>query len=214
MPLQINLYHEILTQAQLRRRDPLKLGMMAIGAVAVLFAGYYFYRLSDVNSTRAEAEALSAEWAKLEPEEKSAKEREATLQEQIRLTSALTKRINSRFFWAPVLEDLFENVSPEVQVRAFAGDAGEVSLRKVSMALDGMAVGPQPRKTAEELRTAVYEVMSKNNAGVESTFKALDDGPDVKGPNEKVLPSAVFAIQFSMERPVLQEGDKKETAAK
>ena len=45
MALHLNLYHEVLKTKALKRRDPLKISIYALSAIAACCAGWYFYQL-------------------------------------------------------------------------------------------------------------------------------------------------------------------------
>ena len=112
MPLTINLLHEEQFLLQQRKRDPLKLGFYALGAVAMLFFLYYAYRYAHTSSVRSDLRARQAVWAKQEPAAKAAAARETELSAKLAAADVVTKRIENRFYWAPLLDVVVKPCRP------------------------------------------------------------------------------------------------------
>jgi len=199
MPLKLNLYHEISREKRAKRRDPLKLSMFGLAGVGLLFAGYYFVELGQASSLRRELADSRAKYAALEPKAAAAKEREESLAATIKIGDALVQRIENRFYWASLFEQLTKLVPPEVQILKLAGDVqtsgGE---KKGSITIDGVSAGADPRRVAEELRTAITEQFSKQYEQVSSAFRSLEDGTELVKVNGGQWPTAAFAINVQL----------------
>lgn len=198
MALHINLYHEIQKQRQLQRRDPLKLSLFGLGAIAVLFAGFYGIQLGRTHGINSELAKAKAAFDKIEPEAKAAKKRGEEASAGLELNSLLAKRIEDRFHWAPMLEQLMQVVPREVQITRFAGDIAGDGLRKCQLTIDGLSAGSDARRVAEDLRTAITDKLASNPKykNVTSNFKALDDGAESVNFEGQQLPTATFAINL------------------
>lgn len=205
MALHLNLYHEVFKARALKRRDPLKLSMYGLSAVVACFAGYYVLELWKLHALNSELGGVKAEFAKLEPMAKAAKKREEDLQAQMKSGNLLVKRVEGRFYWAPLLEQIMLAVPRDVQVTRLAGDLTGDGLRRCTLSIDGLSAGADPRKVAEDLRTAIAEKFSVNYKNVTSKFRALEDGTETVSLDGKQMPTATFAINvelFSGEEPV------------
>lgn len=194
MALHINLYHEIEKARQLQRRDPLKLSMYGLSGIAACFALYYFIELGRNHSLRHELGRAQAQFRQIEPKAKAAKKLEDEINQEIKKSEAIGHRIEKRFYWAPVLEQLAQVVPREVQITRVIGDVTGDKTRKCALTIDGISTGVDPRRTAEELRTAIAEKFGPNFHSVTSTFKTLDEGSELVMLDGKQLPTATFAI--------------------
>ncbi len=197
MPIRLNLYHEVQKQAALKRRDPLKLSMFGIGAIAVCFAGYYAVQLGRSISLHSQLSSLKAEYEKLDPQAQSAKKHEDELIAQIKLNDAVQRRIEDRFYWAPLLDEVRQVVPREVQLTKISGDVTGDVVRKCSLTVDGVSAGADPRQISEDLRTAIADRLGTKYRNVISNFKALDDGAEQIPLDGKQLPTATFAINVA-----------------
>ena len=200
MPLTINLLHEEQFLLQQRKRDPLKLGFYALGAVAMLFFLYYAYRYASTSSVRGQLRDRQAEWAKQEPAAKAAAARETDLSAKLAEADAVTKRMENRFYWAPVLDTLLKTVPPNVQVVNLTG-ANDPKADKVSILLEGIVAGEVPRIAADQFRTLLNERLAKQYPGAVSTFRGLDDTTATVAVNGRALPTARFTIESMFTKP-------------
>src|SRR4051794_34633883 len=116
MALHLNLFHEIEKQKQLKARDPLKLSMYGIGLVAAGLAGYYVLQLASSSSASSELQRVEAEYAKLKPQAEQAIKKQDELSVEIKASENFVKRIEGRFYWAGVLQNLTEITPREVQI--------------------------------------------------------------------------------------------------
>ncbi len=198
MALRLNLYHEVHKAKALQRRDPLKLSMYALVAVVACFAGYYLVEIIKLHSLSTELSRVKAEFTKLEPKAKIAKKREEELHSQMKAGDLLVQRVESRFYWAPLLEQIMQVVPREVQVTRLAGDLTGDGLRRCAISLDGLSAGVDPRKVAEDLRTAITEKFSPKYQNVSSKFRSLEDGTELVLLDGKQVPTATFAINVEL----------------
>ena len=174
MALHLNLLHEEIAEQRQRQRDPLKLGMMALGAIAVLLAGFYMWKGYQTLEIKSRLAAVEADWAKVEPKVTAAQKRSKELNDIIQTTSVLDTMIEGRFFWAPLLQKLSLCVAPNAQVTSIDGNVGEEG-KLVSVAIEGIAAGREPRAAAEELRQLLLEQLGRSYTEVKVEFKTLED---------------------------------------
>ncbi|PYK78483.1 MAG: hypothetical protein DME37_10160 [Verrucomicrobia bacterium] len=150
MPLQLNLLHEEILEQRQRQRDPLKLSIYAgIGLAALLVLNYL--------------------WTKVTAAQKRTEE----LNGIISTTKALDGFIDRRFYWAPLLEKVAHCVTPNIQITALEGAVEEE--KGISITLDGVAGGREPRGVAEDFRQMLLEQIGKEEPSVKVEFKALED---------------------------------------
>ncbi len=206
MPLTINLLHEEQFLVQQRKRDPLKLGFYALGAVAMLFFLYYAYRYASNGSQRGALRARQVEWAKEEPKAKAAAAREAELTTKLQMADAVGKRMENRFYWAPLLDVLFRTVPPNVQIVSLTG-SNEPKADKISVLVEGVVAGEVPRIAADQFRTLLNERVAKQYPGAASSFRGLDDTASTVNVAGRTLPTARFTIEVVFNKPHAQAAD-------
>jgi hypothetical protein len=200
MPLHLNLYHEIERDKQVKARDPLKLTIIGLIFVGALFAGYYFWQLGVMSGINGKLVAARADFARLEPQAKEALARTEELNQIVKTSDLLVKSVESRIYWATLLQEFSALVPPEVQITRFSGTVeGGVDYKKCLLTVEGISSGAGPRKTAEDLRSALAEGFEKRFKGVTSIFRSLEDGSESVVVNGSTMPTAVFqiALQFS-----------------
>ena len=200
MALHLNLYHEIQKQKIQSRRDPLKLGMVALGVVALCLAGYYFARLREASMVMSRLDQMEAQWEKMEPQMKAAKARETDLSVSIKTSDALVQRIEGRFYWAPLLGQLLEVTPKTVQITKFDGKSTNDKVAACSFSITGLSSGAEPRRVAEELRTALRNKFTENFSDVAATFQMLEDAPETVLVDGKSMAVANFGIKLDMTR--------------
>ena len=198
MALHLNLYHEIATARKLQRRDPLKISIYGLSGIAAAFALYYFIELGRNHALNHELSVAQAKFRTVEPAAKAAKKLEEELNTEIKKGEAIARRMESRFYWAPVLEQLAQLVPREVQITRLVGDVTGDHARKCTLTIDGLSTGSDPRRTAEDLRTSIAEKFAPNYHSVTSTFKSLDDGSEMVKLDGKQMPTATFAINVQL----------------
>ena len=198
MALHLNLYHEVNKAKAIKRRDPLKLSLYGLAAVIAGFASYYVIELVKLHTINTELSMVKSEFTKVEPLAKTAKKREEELNAQMRSGDLLVKKVENRFYWAPMLEQVMQVVPREVQVTRMAGDIAGDGLRRCSLSIDGLSAGADARKVAEDLRTALAEKFSATFKNVTSKFRSLEDGTEMVMLDGKQVPTAMFAISVEL----------------
>ena len=173
MALHLNLLHEEILQQRQRQRDPLKIGMMVLAGLGALMLVYYLWNAYKVLEIRNRLGQAQHDWAKVEPKVTAAQKRTAELNGIISTTKVLDGMIDNRFFWAPVLEKLSRCVALNAQLTSIDGSVLEDG--KISVAIEGLAAGREPRAAAEELRQLLLEQLSQTYFEVKVEFKALED---------------------------------------
>jgi hypothetical protein len=177
MPLQLNLLHEEILEQRQRQRDPLKLSIYAgIGLAALLLLNYLWtgYRVLD---SKRHLNGVQGEWAKVEPKVTAAQKRAEELNGIIGTTKTLDTLIDRRFYWAPLLEKVAHCVTPNIQITSLEGAVeGAVEDDKgITITLDGVAGGREPRGVAEDFRQMLLEQIGKEETSVKVEFKTLED---------------------------------------
>jgi hypothetical protein len=202
MALRINLYHEVIRAKKQEKYDPLRLSMLGLGVIAVGLALYYAAQYASMSSVRSSYNAKQNEYTALVAKAKSAKEEGDRLSKQIDLSGKFRKRIEGRFYWAPVFEQLVSIVPPYVQITKCSGDVALEGARKCQLTIDGIAAGDEPRDVAEKLRVALVEKLSMKYKGVVAAFKtpgSLEDGSEKVTFEGRKLFTATFSITVSFE---------------
>ena len=199
MALRLNLNHEILQAERARKRDPLKLSIWGLSLIAAGFAAYYFFQLAKMSVISQEYAHKKAEFDAIEPKAVAAKTREDELSETIRSGDTIVQRIEGRFYWAPMIEQLVNAVPPEVQITKLAGDVQGDTRKKCRLSIDGLSAGTDPRKVAEDLRTAIAESFGKKYKNVISSFRTLEDGVETVQLAGAARPTATFAINVEFQ---------------
>ena len=200
MPLTINLLHEEQFLLKQRKRDPLKLGLYALAGVAALFVMFYGWRLVSSKVLDGRLKTLQAEWAKQEPAVTVAQNQQKELTAQVAAADLVGKRIENRFYWAPLLETLLRSVPPNVQVVNLNG-TNELKNDKVSFTLEGIVAGDVPRLAADKFRTALNDSLNKRYQGVETSFRGLDETATPVNLNGKPSATAHFTIEVKLNKP-------------
>jgi len=174
MALQLNLLHEEISQERQRKRDPLKLGVLALcvfGAILFVYYGWNAYRTLQI---KGQLNVAQAEWKRVEPKVTAAQARATELRQIIDSTKVLDGLIDGRFYWAPFLATISHCVAPNVQITTLDGGIVETD-HSVAILLEGVAAAREPRAAAEDLRQLLIEQLEKNYSNVKVTFKNLED---------------------------------------
>jgi hypothetical protein len=172
MALHLNLLHEEISEQRQRQRDPLKIGMMVLGALGALMLAYYMWKAYQTLEIRNRLSQVQHEWSKVEPKVTAAQKRSAELNSIISTTKVLDGIIDNRFFWAPFLEKLSRCVALNAQLTSMDGSILE---DKVTVNIEGLASGREPRAAAEELRQLLLEQLGQSYGDVKVEFKSLED---------------------------------------
>jgi hypothetical protein len=173
MALHLNLLHEEITEQRQRQRDPLKIGMMVLGALGALMLVYYMWNAYKTLEIRNRLSQVQHEWSKIEPKVTAAQKRSAELNSIISTTKVLDGIIDGRFYWAPFLEKLSRCVAPNAQLTGLDGTVQEDN--RINITIEGLAAGREPRAAAEELRQLLIEQLGQSYNDVKVEFKALED---------------------------------------
>src|SRR5687767_6148292 len=173
MALHLNLLHEEISEQRQRQRDPLKIGIMVLGALGALMLAFYMWKAYQTLEIRNRLSQVQHEWSKVEPKVTAAQKRSAELNSIISTTKVLDGIIDDRFFWAPFLEKLSRCVALNAQVTSIDGTVQEDS--KVMVNIEGLAAGREPRAAAEELRQLLLEQLGQSYGEVKVEFKSLED---------------------------------------
>jgi hypothetical protein len=174
MGLHLNLLHEEIQQQRDRQRDPLKIGIMVLGAFgAVLFLYYAWnaYRTIEIKSRFA---AVDREWTKIEPSVTAAQKRADELTGIIKTTRVLDEYIDNRFFWGPLLQKIAHCIAPNAQLTSIQGTLLEDN-KSIGVSIEGVAAGREPRAVAEDLRQMLLEQLAQSYSDVKIEFKTLED---------------------------------------
>ena len=192
MPLHLNLLHEEILEQRQRQRDPLKIGVYVMIAAGALMFGYYMWNAYQTLEIKSRLSVVQRDWAKVEPRVTAAQKRAAELKSTVNTTKVLDTMIESRFFWAPFLEKISRCVAPNAQLTSFDGTADE--LKGVTVSIEGLAAGREPRAEAEELRQVLSEQLAKSYKEAKVEFKTLEDLDTMAALGGTNLPMARFVL--------------------
>jgi hypothetical protein len=173
MALHLNLLHEEISEQRQRQRDPLKIGMMVLGALGAIMLLYYLWNAYKALEIRTRLTQAQHDWAKVEPKVTGAQKRSAELNSIISTTKVLDGIIDNRFFWGPFLEKLSRCVALNAQLSSI--DGAVLDDGRISVVVEGLAAGREPRAAAEELRQLLLEQLGQSYKEVKVEFKTLED---------------------------------------
>lgn len=209
MALYLNLYHEIQKQKLKRQRDPLKLAIMGLMMVAVGLVAWYFYRMEHVRDIQRQAGDIQADLKKYDGQAAEAQKQLDAYDENIKLADAMIHKVENRFYWAPLLQQIVEVVPPDIQITAVNGSISSDGTKKVTLSVTGIAAGGQPRAVAEELRIALQNKLSGKYLVPTATFRSLEDGAEPVQYQGKSSPTALFVIDVTFTSPEVDEAPKQ-----
>jgi hypothetical protein len=196
MALHLNLLHEEIREQRLRQRDPLKIGMMVLGAIGALMFLWYMGKAYQTLAIRNQLNTIKQDWSKVEPRVTAAQKRSAELNGIIGTTKVLDEMINSRFFWAPFLEKLSRCVAMNAQITSIDGAVLDDN-KNVNVMIEGLAAGREPRAAAEELRQLLLEQLGQSYHDVTVEFKTLEDLDTLAKIGGANMAMARFALSLS-----------------
>lgn len=200
MALAINLLHEQQKLERQKQLDPLKLGIYLIVGIVTFFVAYYAYEWFSSQSKFNRRDDLKAQWAKKEKELAGINQAETDARNVNALATLLSYRIDNRFYWGPFLETLSRIVPPEVQIFSFTGGHARRA-ETVSVTLDGIAAGPEPRAAAEKFRNLLIAGIGAKYQGLTVTFRSLDEAGGTVKLEDKDLPTARFSLRLEFKKP-------------
>jgi len=174
MALHLNLLHEEILEQRQRQRDPLKIGMMVLAAFGALLFLYYIWNVYQTLEIKRRLSAVDREWAKVEPKVTAAQKRSAELTGIINTTRVLDGIMDERFFWAPFLQKLSHCVAPNAQLISVDGAVLDEN-KGVTVTIEGVSAGREPRAAAEDLRQMLLEQLGQSYKDVKVEFKTLED---------------------------------------
>jgi hypothetical protein len=131
----------------------------------------------------------------VEPKVTAAQKRSAELNSIISTTKVLDGIIDNRFFWAPFLEKLSRCVALNAQLTSIDGTVLEDN--KVTVNIEGLAAGREPRAAAEELRQLLLEQLGQSYTEVKVEFKSLEDLDTIVNIGGSNLNMARFGLNAS-----------------
>ena len=176
MPLKINLYHEVLRARHEEQYDPLRLSMIGLIVIVIGLAGYYVLALTGKNSVQNSLRIKQAEYDALQPKVKVAEEEEKKLAGELGLAEKMNLRIEDRFYWGPVFEQIVAVVPSNVQITRCSGEVLAEPGRRCQITVEGLAAGDEPRRVAEDLRVRLLESFGGTYKNVTAVFRNLEDG--------------------------------------
>ena len=197
MPLQLNLLHEEILEHRQRQRDPLKLSIYAAIGLAALLVLNYLWTGYRVFESKSRLNSVQSEWAKVEPKVTAAQKRAEELNGIIKTTKTLDEFINKRFYWAPMLEKVAHCVTPNIQITALEGTADDD--KGVTITLDGVAGGREPRGVAEDFRQMLLEQIGKAEPSVKVEFKTLEDLDTTVSVGGNTVTTAHFGVVIALD---------------
>jgi len=198
MALHLNLLHEEILEHRQRQRDPLKIGMMVLAGFGAFLLLYYMFNAYRTLEIKSRLRAVERNWTKIEPEVTAAHNRVAELEGVIKTTRALDNYIENRFFWAPFLQKVSHCVPPNAQLTSLEASVLDEN-KGVSVSLEGVAAGREPRSVAEDLRQMLIEQLGQGYSGVKVEFKTLEDLDAIVNVGGTNMPMAhyLLAVNFN-----------------
>jgi hypothetical protein len=201
MSLHINLYHEVLRQEIQRRRDPLKLSIYALVGIAVLFVGYYMLRFGQVTYLKSQLADKTSHLGKLTAQIEAQK-KDGDLATLTKTSDTLMERIEGRFFWAPLFEEIVKISPADVQITSLSGEHHiDDKPGSFILTVTGLAAGGEPRTVAENFRTSLLHVLSGKYKLVSSAFRSLDEATEQVVVNGQIRPAVNFTISIRNNDP-------------
>jgi hypothetical protein len=174
MALHLNLLHEEILEQRQRQRDPLKIGIIVLVSFGVFMVLYYMWNAYRTLEIKGRLSAIEREWGKVEPTVTAAQKRSTELDNIIKTTRVLDEYVESRFFWGPLLQKIAVCIAPNTQLTSIEGSVLDDN-KSISVAIEGVAAGREPRAAAEDLRQMLSEQLAQNYGDVKVEFKALED---------------------------------------
>ncbi len=212
MALQLNLLHEEISEKRQRKRDPLKLGIIALGSFGALLFLYYGWHAYQTIQIKSQLGVAQAEWAKVEPKVTAAQKRAVELRQIIDSTKVLDGLIEERFYWAPFLAQVAQCVAPNLQVTSLDGTIGEKN-SSVDATIEGLAAAREPRAAAEEFRQLLTEQLEKNYNNVKVSFRNLEDLDTMVSLAGAPTPSARFVLNVTFVPRGAEEAKPNQSAS-
>lgn len=196
MALHLNLLHEEISEQRQRQRDPLKIGIMVLCGFGALLFGYYAWNVYQTLDIKSRLGAVEREWTKVEPKVTAAQKRAAELNGIINTTRVLDGMIDDRFFWAPFLQKLSRCVAPNAQLTNVEGAVLDEN-KGVTVTIEGVSAGREPRAAAEDLRQMLLEQLGQSYKDVKIEFKTLEDLDTIVNISGTNMPMSRYALTIT-----------------
>jgi len=200
MALHLNLNHELEKVRAQRRRDPVKLAIIGLIFVVGLFVAQYMWTMTKSTMAVHERDRKRNEFAQKDPLAKAAVTEEAELQKKLGSSERFQARLEGRFYWAPLMQVVIENIPGNVHITRFSGDVNPDDSSKVQFKLEGIVAGTEPRSKAEDFRQRLSQALEKKYRNVNATYRGdLQEGTDTVSIDGKAVPTATFAIHVQLQ---------------
>ena len=173
--------------------------MLGLIVVAGLLMAQYMWTMTKAALVTRERDAMRSEFNRKDPLAKAAVIEEAELQKKLGNSERFQARIEGRFYWAPLVQLVIENVPGNFHITRLAGDVNVDDPSKVQFKLEGLVAGAEPRTAAEEFRQRFTQILEKRYRNVNATFRHLEDGTETVAIEGKQMPTASFAINVQMQ---------------
>jgi hypothetical protein len=200
MALHLNLLHEEIAQERQRQRDPLKIALMVALFAGALMVAFYMWKGYEVLAVKSRLAAVQTDWEKVEPTVSSAQKRAKELNGIIATTKVLDRMVEGRFYWAPFMEKLSRCVAPNAQLTSIDGQVLENNAG-ISVTIEGIAAGREPRAAAEELRQLLVEQLAADYKNLKVEFKNLEDLDTMVNVLGANMAMARYVIGLTFEAP-------------
>lgn len=209
MALHLNLFHEHEAARRARQRDPVKLAILVGLVLAMAMGAFYMVRAQQVRSMTAEQTRLQSDWNRLEPRLAQAEEEIEDYRSLIESSTTLVGLVEGRVLWGPVLEVILKTVPANVQLTRLRGSLLE-GRRTVSVTLEGISAGSEPREVAETLRRQLIRRFAENYEHADASFRSLEDSSARVTMEGQPFATARFDIDLRFELPDPQAEDEEE----
>jgi Tfp pilus assembly protein PilN len=213
MALHLNLLHEEILEQRQRQRDPLKIGILVLAMCGAILFLYYAWGAYQTLEIKARLGAVDGEWKKIEPRVTAAQKRSTELAALIKTTRVLDDYIDNRFFWGPFLEKLSRCIAPNAQLTSIEGIVLDDD-KGVSLSIEGVAAGREPRAAAEDLRQMLIEQLGQSYTNVKVEFKALEDIDTIVNIGGTTMPMARYNLTLTFNSATAAKPKAKATPAR
>jgi hypothetical protein len=194
MPFNINLYHEVLRTRREEQYDPLRLSMIGLGVIMACLAGYYLLALAGKSSVVSAYESKQRTFRELTPKVAAAVKEEEEMNKTLGVSDKMTQRMEDRFYWGPVFEQLILSVPPTVQITRCAGNVAPDAARKVQLVMEGITAGEEPFKVADNFRLKLIELLGTKYKEVAAKLDSLETSADKVTYGDARLSTARFTM--------------------
>ena len=126
-------------------------------------------------------------------------------------TKTLDTLIDSRFYWAPLLEKVAHCVTPNIQITSLEGAVEDD--KGITITLDGVAGGREPRGVAEDFRQMLLEQIGKGEPSVKVEFKTLEDLDTTVSVGGNNVTTAHFVVMVGLD-PFPKPGKRRPPSEK